>query len=67
MFHSRRLEHRVNKNHERIPPSYLNFRFKINVKRIVSQNKTVSIDLKNLQVLNTEKFKAKLNISQEKF
>ena len=48
MFHSRRLEHRVNKNHERITPSYLNFRFKINVKRIIRQKQNCEYRSKKL-------------------
>ena len=65
MFHSRRMEHRINKFHERalrlIYPSDL----KLTFKELLDKNKTVSIHQKNLQVLATEISKAKLNISPE--
>ena len=64
MFHSRRMEHRINKIHERalrlIYPSDSKLTFKELLKK-----QTVSIHQKNLEVLATEIFKAKLNISPE--
>ena len=65
MFHIRRMEHRVNKIHDRalrlIYPSNL----KLTFKELLDKNKTVRIHQKNLQVLAPEIFKAKLNISPE--
>ena len=65
MFHSQRMEHRINKIHERvlrlIYPSYS----KLTFKELLGKNKTVSIHQKNLHVAATEIFKAKLNISPE--
>ena len=65
MFHGRRMEHRINKIHERalrlIYPSDSKLRFK----ELLDKNKTVSIHQKNLQALATEIFKAELNISTE--
>ena len=59
------MEHRINKIHERalrlIYPSDPKFTFK----GLLEKNKTVSIHQKNLQVLVTEIFKARLNISPE--
>ena len=66
MFHSQKMEHSINKIHERalrlIYPSYS----KLTFKELLDKNKTVSIHQKNLQVLATEIFKAKLNISPER-
>ena len=58
MFHSRRMEHRALRL---IYPS----ESKLTFKELLEKNKTVSIYQKNLQVLATEIFKAKLNISPE--
>ena len=59
------MEHRINKIHEMalrlIDPSDSKLIFK----ELLDKNETVSIHLKNLQVLATEIFKAKLNISSE--
>ena len=64
MFHSRRMEHRINKIYERalriIHPSDS----KLTFKELLDKNKTATIHQKNLQVLATEIFKVKLNISQ---
>ena len=65
MFHSRRMEHRINKIHEKafrlIDPS----ESKLTFKELWDKNKSVSIHQENLQVLTTEILKAKLNISPE--
>ena len=66
MFHSRKMEHSINKINERalrliIYPSDS----KLTFKELLDKNKTVSIHQKNLQVLATEIFKAKLNVSPE--
>ena len=55
MFHSRKMEHSINRIHDS----------KLTFKELLNKNKTVSIHQKNLQVLATEIFKAKLNISPE--
>ena len=57
MFHSRKMEHSINK----IYPSDS----KLTFKELLDKNKAVSIYQKNLQVLATEIFKAKLSISPE--
>ena len=65
MFHSRRMEHKINKIYERalriIHPSDS----KLTFKELLDKNKTASIHQKNLQVLATEIFKVKLNISSD--
>ena len=65
MFHSRRMEQRINKIHERalrlIYPSDSTLTFK----ELLDKNRTVSNHQRNLQVLATEIFKVKLNISPE--
>ena len=65
MFHSRRMEHRINKIHERALCLIYPSESKLTLKELLDTNKTVSIHQRNLQVLATEKFKAKLNISPE--
>ena len=63
MFHTRRMKHKINKIHEKvllfIYPSDLTLTFK----ELLDKNKPVSIHQKNVQVLATEIFKRKLNIS----
>ena len=59
MFHSQRMRHRINQINDWPSDSKLTF------KELLDKNKTVSIHQKNLQVLATEIFKVKLNISPE--
>ena len=65
MFHSQRMELRVNKIHERALCAICPSDSKLIFKELLDKNKTVSIHQKNLQVLATEVFKAKLKISPE--
>ena len=65
MFHGRRMEHKINKTHERVPRLICPSDSKLTFKEFLDKNKTVSIHRNNLQVLATEIFKAKLNISAE--
>ena len=64
MFHSRAMEHRINRIHERtlwlIYPNQHQLTFKL-----LEKNKTVSIHQRNLQTLATEIYKAKNKISPE--
>ena len=61
------MEHKIYKIHKRalrpIYPSDLKLLFK----ELLDKNKTASTHQKNLQILTTEIFKAKLNISSEIF
>ena len=63
MFHSRRMEHRINKILERANRLVYPFDSKFTFKKILDKNKSVTIHQKNLQLLATEIFKA--NISPE--
>ena len=65
MFHNRRIEHRVNKIHERAFRLIYPSDSKLTFKELLDKKKTVSTHQKNLLVLATEIFKAKLNISPE--
>ena len=59
------MEHRINKIHERALRLIYPSDSKLTFKELLEKNKTVNIHRKNLQVLATEIFKAKLNISPE--
>ena len=65
MFHSRVMEHRINRIHERtlrlIYPSHHQLTFK----ELLEKIKTVSIHQRNLQTLATEIYKAKNKVSPE--
>ena len=65
MFHSRKMEHSINRIHERALGLIYPSDSKLTFKELLNKNKTVSIHQKNLQVLATEILKAKLNISPE--
>ena len=65
MFHSRRMEHRINKIHERALRLICPSDSKLTFKELLDKNKTASIHQKNLEVLATEIFKVKLNILPE--
>ena len=67
MFHSRRMEHRINKIHEMVLRGIYTSNSNVTFKDLLDKNKTVSIHEKNLQVLAIEILKAKLNISPEIF
>ena len=59
------MEHSINRIHERALCLIYPSDSKLTFKELLNKNKTVSIHQKNLQVLATEIFKAKLNISPE--
>ena len=59
------MEHSINKIHERALCLVYPSDSKLTFKELLDKNKTVSIHQKNLQVLATEVFKAKVNISPE--
>ena len=65
MFHSRRMERRINKIHERALRLIYLSDSKLTFKELLDKNKTVSIHQKSLQVLATEIFKVKVNVSPE--
>ena len=53
MFHSRRMEHRINKIHERALHLICPSDSKLTFKELLEKHKNVSINQKNLQVLAT--------------
>ena len=65
MFHSWRMEHRINRIHERALRLIYPSDSKLTFKELLDKNKTVSILKNNLQVLATETYQAKLIISPE--
>ena len=70
MFHSRKLNNRINNIHERaLRIVYRDY--KSTFKQLLKQNKSVSIHQRNLQILATEIFKAKMvnrnNVSSVKY
>ena len=65
MFHSRRMERSINKIHEGALRLIYPSDSKLTFKELLGKNKTVSIHQRNLQVLATEIFYAKLIISPE--
>ena len=60
MFHSQRMEHRINKIYERVLHLIYPSNSKLTFKKLLDKNKTVSIHQRNLTVIATEIFKAKL-------
>ena len=65
MFHSRAMEHRINRIHERtLRPIYPN-QHQLTFKKLLEKKRTVSIHQRNLQTLTIEIYKAKNKISPE--
>ena len=62
MFHSRKMEHSINRIHERALRLIYPSDSKLTFKELLDKKQTVSIHQKNLQVLTTEVFKVKLNM-----
>ena len=65
MFHSRAMEHRINKIHERTLRLICPNQYQTIFKELSEKSKTVSIHQINLQTLATEIYKVKNNISPE--
>ena len=65
MFHSRAMEHKKNKIHERTLRLIHPNQHQLSFKQLLEKNKTVSIRQRNLQTLTTEFYKAKNKISPE--
>ena len=65
MFHSRAIEHRINRIHERTLILIYPNQHRLTFKELLKRNKTVSIHQRNLQTLATEIYKAKNKISPE--
>ena len=65
MFHSRAMEHRINRIHERTLRLIYPNQHQLTFKELLEKSKTVSIHQRNLQTLATEIYKAKNKISPE--
>ena len=65
MFHSRAMEHRINRIHKRTLRLIYPNQHQLTFKELLEKNKTVSIHQRNLQTLATEIYKAKNKISPE--
>ena len=65
MFHSRAMEHRINRIHERTLRLIYPNQHQLIFKELLEKNKTVSIYQRNLKTLATEIHKAKNKISPE--
>ena len=65
MFHSRAMEHRINRIHERTLRLIYPNQHQLTFKELLEKNKTVSIHQRNLQTLATEIYKSKNKISPE--
>ena len=59
MFHSRTMEHRMNKIHERTIKLIYPNQHQLTFKELLEKNKTISIRHRNLQTLATDIYKAK--------
>ena len=65
MFHSRTMEHRINRIHERTLRLIYPNQHQLTFKKLLEKNKIVSIYQRNLQTLANEIYKAKNKISPE--
>ena len=65
MFHSRAMEHRINRIHERTLRLIYPNQHQLTFKELLGKNKTVSIHLRNSQTLATEIYTAKNKIFPE--
>ena len=65
MFHSRDMEHRINRIHERALRLVYNNNQHLSFNELLIKDKTVSIHQRNLQLLATEIFKVRNGISTE--
>ena len=65
MFHSRAIEHRINRIHERILRLIFPNQHQLTFKELLEKKKTVSIHQRNLQTLATEIYKTKHKVSPE--
>ena len=65
MFHSRDMEHRINRIHERTLRLIYPNQHQLTFKKLLEKKKTVSIHQRNLQTLATEIYKAKNKIFPE--
>ena len=65
MFHSRAIEHRINRIHKRTLRLIYPTQHQLTFKELLEKNKIVKVNQRNLQILATEIYKAKSKISPE--
>ena len=65
MFHSRAMEHRINRIHERTLRLIYPNQHQLAFKELLEESNTVSIHQRNLQILATDIYKAKNKVSPE--
>ena len=65
MFHSRAMEHRINRIHKRTLRLIYPNQHELTFKELLEKNKIVKVNQRNLQILATEIYKAKNKISPE--
>ena len=65
MFHSRKMEHRINSIHKRALKLVYKGSPDLKFQELLAKNKSVSVHQKNLQLLATEIFKSKTRVSPE--
>ena len=65
MFHSRKMEHRINSIHKRALKSVYQDSPDLTFQELLAKDKSVSVHQKNLQMLATEIFKSKTGMSPE--
>ena len=65
MFHSRKMDHRMNSIHKRALKLIYQDSQNLTVQELLAKDKSISVHQKNLQFLATEIFKSKMGVSPE--
>ena len=65
MFHSRKMDHRINSIHKRALKLVYQYSQNLTVQELLAKDKSISVHQKNLQFLATEIFKSKMGVSPE--
>ena len=65
MFHSRKMDHRMNSIHKRALKLVYQDSQNLTVQELQAKDKSISVHQKNLQFLATEIFKSKMGVSPE--
>ena len=65
MFHSRKMEHRINSIHKRALKLVYQDSLDLTFQELLAKDKLVSVHQKSLQLLATEIFKSKTGVSPE--
>ena len=65
MFHSRKMDHRMNSIHKTALKLIYQDSQNLTVQELLAKDKSISVHQKNLQFLATEIFKSKMGVSPE--